>query len=173
MENLKSFKSLLSYMSCYPIRFQEFFFFFGFQQFDYDVSRNISIWFFCLGSDELLKFINVCLLLNLWKFSSLFLQVHFVYLLFSAFIPGLPKTHVIPFVIVPQIPKDLFKFHYSFSLLLRLYIFYWSIYLQVHWLFLLSSPLYYWIHLISDIVVFSSRRSIWLHFTSYTSLLRT
>ena len=48
-------------------------FFFGFQQFDYDVSRNISIWFFCLGSDELLKFINVCM--SFTKFMEIFLII--------------------------------------------------------------------------------------------------
>ena len=84
--------------------------------------------FFCLGSDDFLKFINICLLLHMGKFSSLFLQVHFVYQLFSPFIPGLLMTPVIPFDIILWIPKTLFKFHCSFSLLLILCIFYWSVF---------------------------------------------
>ena len=129
MKKLKSFKSLFFCMSCQPICFQGFFFIFGFQQLDYDVSRFIPVWIFLFGgSDDFLKFINVCLLLHLGKFSSLFLQVHFVYQLFSPFIPRLLMTPVIPFDIILRIPKTLFKFHCSFSLLLILCIFYWSVF---------------------------------------------
>lgn len=93
------------------------------------------------------------------------------YFLLSFRIPR--NTYVIPFVIVPRISEALFTFH-DFILCTLNYIFYIdlssnSLTLLCHLHCNIEPSSDFWI---SGIIVFSSRRVIWLYFTTYIFLLR-